>query len=84
MKNITVSVDDELYHSARVAAARRKTNVSALVRGFLTALVEGRPEASGVDALDADGQQRAELVRLFERADLDLGFVPNRSKTYER
>jgi hypothetical protein len=37
MKNITVSVDPETHHAARVEAARRHTSVSALVRKFLTA-----------------------------------------------
>jgi len=35
MRNITVSVDDETYTRARVAAAHRDTSVSALVKGFL-------------------------------------------------
>ncbi len=38
MKNITVSLDDETYRRARVKAAERDTSVSALVKGFLTAL----------------------------------------------
>ena len=36
MKNITVSVDDEIYRKARIAAAERDTSVSAMVREFLT------------------------------------------------
>jgi hypothetical protein len=36
MKNITVSVDDEVYRRARIAAAERDTSVPALVRRFLT------------------------------------------------
>jgi hypothetical protein len=40
VKNITVSVDDELYHKARVRAAERRTTLSALVRGFLVSLTE--------------------------------------------
>ena len=35
MKNITVSVDDEIYRRARIAAAERGTSVSAAVRRFL-------------------------------------------------
>ena len=35
MKNITVSVDEETYRTARIAAAERGTSVSALVRGAL-------------------------------------------------
>lgn len=35
MKNITVSVDDEIYHRARIRAALLNTSVSALVRSLL-------------------------------------------------
>ncbi|HRW48533.1 MAG: hypothetical protein M9936_18660 [Caldilinea sp.] len=35
MKNITVSVDDEVYQRARVKAAEMSTSVSALVRSYL-------------------------------------------------
>ena len=38
MKNITVSVDEELYHRARMLAAQKKTSVSALVKRFLASL----------------------------------------------
>lgn len=39
MKNITVSVDDDIYHSARIRAAEQKTSVSALVKKFLREVV---------------------------------------------
>jgi hypothetical protein len=35
MKNITVSVDDEVYHRARVRAAELRTSVSAMVKKTL-------------------------------------------------
>ena len=38
MKNITVSVDDELYHEARIEAARRRKSLSAHVREYLAGL----------------------------------------------
>ena len=38
MKNITVSLADEVYRRARMAAAARDTSVSALVREFLETL----------------------------------------------
>lgn len=38
MKNITVSIPDEIYLNARIKAARRSTSVSALVRDFLESL----------------------------------------------
>lgn len=56
MKNITVSVDDELYHRARVKAAQRRTTVSALVRGFLERVAE---EESDFDRLQ---RQQNELI----------------------
>jgi plasmid stability protein len=38
VKNITVSLPDDIYRRARVKAAERDTSVSALVREFLSAL----------------------------------------------
>ncbi|HMJ64326.1 MAG TPA: CopG family transcriptional regulator [Candidatus Binatia bacterium] len=46
MKNITVSVDDEVYHAARVEAAKRRTSLSALVSGFLAGLQDQSKKAS--------------------------------------
>lgn len=46
MKNITVTVDDSLYHRARVRAAERQTTISALVRAFLVRLVEEEPASA--------------------------------------
>lgn len=44
MKNITVSVDADLYHRARVRAAQKQSTISALVREFLLRLVQEEPE----------------------------------------
>ncbi len=38
MKNITVSVDEDVYRQARIKAAERDTSVSALVKDFLSRL----------------------------------------------
>jgi plasmid stability protein len=84
VKNITVTVDDDVYHRARVEAARRRTSVSAVVRNYLRAMVEGRaPVVPDVDS-EEEQAQRDELVRLFEEANLVLGYQPTREKTYER
>jgi hypothetical protein len=40
VRNITVSLDDEIYRRARVKAAERDTSLSALVRNFLISLGE--------------------------------------------
>jgi hypothetical protein len=39
MKNITVSLDDRLYHLVRIRAAERHSTVTALVRSYLIRLV---------------------------------------------
>lgn len=44
MRNITVTVDDDTYRRARVAAAERDTSVSALVRTFLEQLTSQETE----------------------------------------
>ena len=42
MKNITVTVDDDAYRQARIIAAQRGTSVSALVREYLSSLVDSK------------------------------------------
>lgn len=44
MKNITVSVPDDVYRLARIRAAEQESSVSALVRGFLTQLSAGESD----------------------------------------
>ncbi len=43
MKNITLSVPDDVYRKARLAAARQDTSVSALVASILHEIATGRP-----------------------------------------
>lgn len=45
VKNLTVSLPDEVYRRARVKAAERDTSLSALVRDFLSRL--GQEETDG-------------------------------------
>lgn len=44
MKNITVSLPDDVYRRARIEAAQRDTSVSALVRQFLFQLGESESD----------------------------------------
>lgn len=44
MRNITVSVDDETYKRARIAAAALDTSVSALVKSYLQRLASEESE----------------------------------------
>lgn len=39
MKNITVSVEDEVYRRARIKAAEANTSLSAMVKAFLLQVI---------------------------------------------
>ena len=52
MKNITVSVDEEVYHRARVRAAEQKTSVSAIVRKLLEDVAREQTEFERLRALE--------------------------------
>jgi len=86
VKNITVSLDEALYWETRVAAAKRQTSVSALVRGFLSALVLGKIPMPDEDETEEarDRREREELADLLGSCKLILGYEPSREKTYDR
>ncbi len=75
MKNITLSVDEETYRRARIAAAERNTTVSALVRNYLGTLTrqkegETDPAAALFAALDrAQGYRAADRMTREEAHD---------------
>jgi hypothetical protein len=50
VKNITVSVPDEVYRTARVRAAERGSSVSALVAEYLRSLSDGDAELARLEA----------------------------------
>ena len=62
MKNITVTVDDEIYSRARINAAERNTSVSALVARFLTELAAGETD---VERLKRDERALRERIGRF-------------------
>ncbi|MGH8924592.1 MAG: DUF6364 family protein [Acidimicrobiia bacterium] len=73
MKNITVSVPEEVYRSARVRAAERGTSVSALVSEYLASL--SRNEREFARLLDqqrriVSGINRFRASERLEREDL--------------
>jgi uncharacterized protein YdcH (DUF465 family) len=70
MKNITVSVDNEVYHRARIFAAEHKTSVSALVRDHLyeIAVKKSRFERLADEEKELRKKIRSE-VRGFSAAD---------------
>jgi hypothetical protein len=56
VKNITVSVPDDVYRNARVAAAQRDTSVSAMVVAFLEQLSGRMDEFTRLEALQHEVQ----------------------------
>lgn len=61
IKNITVSVPEEVYRAARVRAAEEGSSVSALVTHYLRSLEERESEFSRLEALQ--GQVFADIDR---------------------
>jgi hypothetical protein len=64
MKNITVSVEDDIYDRASIKAAEKKTSLSALVTGFLIELVH---EASEFDRLKRKERELRQELRTSAR-----------------
>ena len=82
VKNITLSVEDDVYQSARVEAAKQQTSLSAVVRNYLRLFASGRAP-SVMDDNTEDRKNREKLVKLLSGCKLELGYKPSREKTYE-
>jgi len=66
VKNITVSLDNETYRRARMAAAQRDTSVSALVKRFLQQLGS---EETETERLKREERALRERITAFRAAD---------------
>jgi plasmid stability protein len=71
MKNITVTVPDDVYRNARVRAAERGTSVSALVGEYLRSLSERQAEFSRLEAQQRQIQSEIRRFRARDRLDRD-------------
>ena len=71
MKNITVSVPDDVYRNARVAAAQRDTSVSALVAAYLEQLSGRMDEFARLEALQHEMQAEIGQFRAADRLGRD-------------
>lgn len=71
MKNITVSLGDDLYHRARVRAAELGTSVSAVVRNFLTQFAGGETDFERRKRLQDDTLASIAAFRAGERLGRD-------------
>ena len=76
MKNITVSLGDDVYRRARVKAAERDTSVSALVRDFLSRL--------GEQESDSERRKRLQQEVLASLKNFRAGNRVSREKVHER
>lgn len=66
MKNVTVSVPDDVYRAARIRAAELGTSVSALVADYLNSLSEREAEFSRLEAKQRTVQEE---IRRFSASD---------------
>jgi hypothetical protein len=67
MKNVTISIDDDLHRKARVFAAERGTSLSALVKAYLENLTDS-------DTIETKGVRDMQVS--FKHAPPELGAPP--------
>ena len=75
VKNITLSVADELYEQSRVIAAQRKTTVTGLVREYLESLSNAEQRRE---------QARSEILKMIGSFDGKIGRMPTRQERNAR
>lgn len=71
MKNITVSVSDDVYRRARIRAAELGKSVSALVTEFLDSLSGGNAEFSRLEGKQRKAQSEIHRFRARDRLSRD-------------
>ena len=71
MKNLTVSVPDEVYRQARIRAAEGGSSVSALVAGYLRSLGDQDAEFSRLETQQAQVLEEIDRFRAGDRLDRD-------------
>lgn len=71
MRNLTVSVPDDVYRVARVRAAEEGSSLSALVAGYLRSLSGGEAEFSRLEAQQSEVLGEINRFRARDRLDRD-------------
>lgn len=71
VKNITVTVPDDVYREARIRAAEGGTSVSALVADYLRSLSERSAEFARLEVQQRQIQAGIKQFRASERLDRD-------------
>jgi len=69
VKNITVTIPDDVYREARIRAAERGRSVSALVAEYLRSLSESAAEFSRLEAQQRQIQAEITRFRASDRLD---------------
>lgn len=77
MKNVTLSIPEDVYRAARIRAAERDTSVSALVSQCLRSLTEDQAELARLESEQRKVQ--AELGRFRARDRLGRDAVHDRA-----
>ena len=67
VKNVTVSLPDEVYRKARVKAAERNTSLSSLVREFLESLADDEGEFKRLERLQEEAYAQVERFEASDR-----------------
>lgn len=63
MKNITISVDDELYRLARIKAAEQSTSISALFKAYIVQLTDSDVAETEFQRLEREERELREELR---------------------
>jgi hypothetical protein len=63
MKNITISVDDELYRLARIKAAEQSTSISALFKAYILQLTGSDAAETEFQRLEREEKELREELR---------------------
>ncbi len=71
VKNVTVSVPDDVYRAARVRAAERGSSLSALVTEYLRSLTGGGAEFARLEAQQRRIQRQIRTFRATDRLGRD-------------
>jgi hypothetical protein len=71
MKNITVTVPDDVYRQARIRAAERGSSVSAIVAEYLSSLSGGGAEFKRLEEQQRRIQRQIKHFRAGDRPDRD-------------
>ncbi len=71
MRNITLSVPDDVYRSARIRAAERGSSVSSLVAEYLRSLSKREAEFSRLEAQQRQVQEEIDQFSARDRLTRD-------------